>query len=268
MKHLKYFNSLPIKESTDQITVPDVAWLNLLCYVYKGKLSIESWHFDTRMGDMTCDQSLSKFSGIKKEDGYYVANSTHFDIVDEYFYNDDLMGTLSLESDLKKYNIPSYKISNIPFELFLKKKPEISKSFDSINDLIVDHYNSQTCSTSIINRIKSAKNIDKFNLMKLYRNYSTIPTTLIVYRGIKREYDESYNKSGYSCWTTSIDQAKRFSRYYFTGGYQFSPSESDVSYILTAEIRFEDIIIFIGGEESEVILKNPVKIQSIKKTDK
>ena len=61
-----------IFESENNITVPDVAWLYFLHYVYHGKLKIESWATDNRMNGVSCQDALSKFDCVKIENNNYI----------------------------------------------------------------------------------------------------------------------------------------------------------------------------------------------------
>lgn len=104
--------------------------------------------------------------------------------------------------------------------------------------------------------------------MKFIKMFPDEPNEITLYRGLKYKYDPKRNESGFSCWTTDIKQAERFAKYHFTGRMQFSAIYSDDPHILTTKVPIEQVAVFIGGDESEVILRNPVNIESVKKLKK
>lgn len=108
------------------------------------------------------------------------------------------------------------------------------------------------------------KHIDKWNYKTAYDMFDgNIPEKFTIYRGIKKNYDPEY-KLDYSCWTTSRNQGERFAKYIFTGGYQ-GPIMSSNPTLLIAEVNYDDVAVFIGGDESEVIMKGDVEIKNIEK---
>ena len=88
-----------------------------------------------------------------------------------------------------------------------------------------------------------------------------------MYRGIKDEFVERFNEKNFSCWSTSRDEAVRFAKHEFTGGRQFKPIFTKNPHILETEVSLSDVAIFIGGGESEVLLRNPVNIINIEKIE-
>ena len=86
---------------------------------------------------------------------------------------------------------------------------------------------------------------------------------ITIYRGIKSNYDPEREKTGYSCWTTSYDQAERFATYHFTGGKQFTPIYAKEGTILVSETTFDEIAVFTGSSEKEVIMRNPVEVTDV-----
>lgn len=263
MKYLKQFSLY--ESNNTEITIYDVAWLYLLCFPpYSGRFKVDSWKNDIRM-DMitTCSESLSKFSGVTIVDGYYTSNDDCIKIVEEWFGGKKLIDYLIKSTEVEKFNksIPmySYPISSIPLSIYLKNNPSVDKSIDLISDRIRIHYNSQVCNDRIIKTILKSRNLDKFNLIKFHKSFPNFPKSIKIYRGLKNKPKDSYNSREYSCWTYSKPQAERFAKFKFTGGMQFEPIYSDDPYILETEINIDDIAIFIGGEESEIIVKNPVE---------
>lgn len=262
MKYLKLF------ENYSKVGIRDVAWLYFLHYIYAGILPKKNWKNDDRMGE-TCDRSLKKFDCVEIDDEKYTSSESCVKIIDEYFGSKDFKDALSKEKELVEYKkvdqFYDYPIDGIPYDLFLHKNPKIGKGFEKISNIITTHYNSQSCQTEIINKLANNKQIEKFNFKNYYEEFPDEPKTIKVYRGIKNEFVDRFNKSGYSCWTTKKDEAERFAKYLFTGGQQFRPIYADDPYVLETEISLSDVIVYIGGSENEIILRNPVNILNIEK---
>jgi len=253
----------------DIISIPNVAWLYFLHYVYNGKLNINSWLNDNRMSGINCNLSLNKFNCVKKINGFYISSNDCVDIIDKYFgttnFNDSIRKIEELKEYSKKDNLTDYPIDYIPYNLFLYKNPNIQKSFDTISNKIRAHFNSQRCTSFVIDNILKTKHLDKFNFKQYYVEFNGEPKEIKLYRGIKNKFEKNFNKKHYSCWTTNKKQAIRFAKYIFSGGLQFKPTYSENPHILETEVNFDDILIFIGGDEHEVILKNPINITKINK---
>lgn len=254
-------------ENNNNITAYDVAWLYFLKYPYNGKMDIKSWEKDNRMNGQNCDESFRKFECVEITDKHYLAKDGCSKIIDDYF------GAKTFEDVMKKgdeFETPkkssvwdsNYPLNKIPLELFLRKNPAIDKAFDSIRERIRLHFNSQRSDSRILSQLSKSRRIKEYNFMKWY--YSGLPEKFLVYRGIKNEYNEKFNRE-YSCWTTNIKQAERFAKYRFSGYMQFEPIEASTQTILVAEINISDVKIFIGGDEREVILKEPVEIKEIRR---
>jgi hypothetical protein len=249
-------------ENFNDIDIRDVAWLYFLAVIYGGKMKAESWEKDERMNGRNFAESMNKFPDlVYKENGYYYSKKEAFKIIDKFFKKSLERSTYIYQKGQKidtasPFNDRRYSIYRIPYEYYMQTHKKISKDFDKINNLIIDHFNSQSVYTHIIDKILKVKNLDKFNFVKYVMEFPNKPPKIKVYRGIKSKYME--RKTGYSAWTTSKNQAERFAKYHFTGGYQAKPIHSDISYLLEAEISFSDIKVYIGGDEKEIILKNPV----------
>ena len=262
MKHIVKYK---LFENNDEITIDDVAWLFFLTYHYDGRLSIKSWCTDKRMNGHICDESLKKFSCVKIENGFYVSTDECKKIVDKYFgaktFEEAILKGKEINVLKSKNLIDSYyPINSIPYDLFLKKNPAIEKAFDLIQNRIVNHFNSQISDTRILSQLSNSRRIKEFNFMKWSK--ANLPETFLVYRGIKSNFNKDYNNE-YTCWTTSLTEAERFAKYVFTGGKQFEPKYSDIQQVLVAEINISDVKVFIGGDEKEIILKEPVEIKEI-----
>lgn len=263
MKTFKRF----INENNNEITIQDVAWLDLLHNIYGGKLKISEWKNDSRMGPgTTIENSLSKFDCVKSDDLYYLSSPECANIIDKYFGAKTIEEALEKQKDLKKYDTEGYYgyiISTTPYINYMRKHPKIKDNFERIVDRITDHYNSQISSDKIIGRLSKSKNLKEWNLKTLFEMFDgNIPDTITIYRGLKDTYDPSY-ESIYSCWTTSKSEAERFAKYEFTGGKQFKPIYANIQYLLIAEVKIDDILVAVGGSESEIIMKNPIEIKEI-----
>lgn len=263
-----------IFESENEITVPDVAWLYFLHYLYKGTMKVNSWATDNRMDNITCQDALSKFDCVKIEDDNYISTKECEKIIDKYFGTKTFEEAVKSHKKLEKYDTGwrtyanvfdrKYPISGIAYELFIRfKNPNIDNAFDKIKEMIRIHFNSQRSLKNILEKISKMRQIDKWNYKTAYKMFDgDIPEKITIYRGLKNEYNPNY-KLEYSCWTTSRDQGERFAKYLFSGGQQFKPIYSDDPTMLVAEVNLDDISVFIGGHESEVIMKGDVKIKEI-----
>ena len=250
----------------DKIDIKDAAWLYFLAVVYGGKMPIKSWEKDNRMNGRNFIDSMNKFPDLVYIEGDdYFSKKEAFKIIDKFFKK-GLVESIQIglkQEEINPLDNRTYPILGIPYEYYLRRNKKVSKDFDKINDLIIKHYNSQSLYPHIINKILKVKNLGKFNLKNFINEYPDMPSKIKVYRGLKSKPMEM--EDGYSAWTTSKSQGERFAKYYFTGSYQTEPIISDKSYLLETEISFSDILVYIGGYEKEIILKNPV--QNVKVTD-
>ena len=127
MKYLKLF------EQYKEISVSDVAWLYFLYYTYGGTLSKKDWSPDRRMPGTTCDESLSKFECVEQDDNSYKSTEACLVIINEYFGAKNFEEAKKKQAtfeEYKKVDVMGYPIDKIPYELFMKKNPNISKDFD------------------------------------------------------------------------------------------------------------------------------------------
>jgi len=249
--------------------IREVAWLYFLHHIYKGKMSAKSWDRDNRMG-VNFAESMKTFNCVELKDGVYYSSPECEEIIDKYFKTKTFEESVILQKELEKYDkkgLYGYRISNIPYDMWTRWS-KLGDDFDRIKERIRVHYNSQVCNDRILEKLAKSRNIKKWNYKTAHDMFDgNIPETVTVYRGIKCDYDCDYNDGKYTCWTTNRSQGERFAKYYFTGGYQFKPSLSKDPTLLIAEIPFKDIIVFIGGEESEVILENPVDVKKVEKLE-
>jgi len=243
------------------ITIPDVSWLYFLHYIYNGKLKMSSWENDKRMFGTICKESLSKFDCVMIKNGYFISNSDCEKIINDYFGSKSFEKSIIKKQEFIEYN-DVYDISNIPYELFLKKQPNIQKAFDRISDKIVDHFNSQRSLQPLLEKMIKMRQIKKWNFKTMYDMVGNIPNYIKIYRGLKNGYDPNMNKK-YTCWTLNYNQAERFAKYKFTGSYQ-NPIYSPNPIILESTVKYDDILMVVGGDEYEVIM-GEVEIENIKK---
>ena len=145
-------------ESLNDITIPDVAWLYFLHYRYNGKIEIKSWEKDNRMNNTNCKTSLEKFNCVTIDDKYFISSEECVSIIDKYFGAKTFEKAVQMKYDLLEYD-KNYKISEIPYELFIEKKPTLYKAFDKISDKIVDHFNSQSSNRSILEKLSKMRYI-------------------------------------------------------------------------------------------------------------
>jgi len=265
MKYLKLF------EQYNEITIRDVAWLYFLQHLYGGKMEIKSWKDDNRM-EVKCDESLRKFKCVTIGDDFYRSSDECGKVVDEWFGCETFKESLRMKNKLSDYKNKNtfygYDIDKIPYELYIRfKHPSIDKSFNSMQNIFAEHWNSQMCMENNIKEFLKNEHIKEWNFQNFFEIFPDEPKTFKVYRGIKDDYNEKYNKEGYSCWTTSKTQAERFAKFHFTGGKQFTPEYADNSIILEADVSLDNVAVFIGGSEGEAILKNPVNITNIEKIE-
>lgn len=199
-KYLTY-----IKENKSQITVQDVAWLYFLHYSYKRKMLIRDWKNDQRMGTNFLE-SLNKFDCVKIDGDYIYSDKDCEKIIDKYFGSKTFENSVLMTDNLKEYdnNDPFYvyKISKIPYGLYLKKNPNIEKNFDRITHRLWAHFNSQSSNDHIIKTLSKSRDLKKWNFKELYNMFGYVPEKITIYRGIKSEYDPKISNK-YSCWTTS-----------------------------------------------------------------
>lgn len=243
--------------------IRDVTWLYFLHYVYNGKMPLSSWKGDNRMG-VTFDNAMLKFPCVQLKDGVYYSSPNCEKIIDEYFGTKTFEESVEKCAELKEYNTKSYPISKTPYDLYMRKHPKLDENFDRIRERIRKHYNSQRSDQRILSQLYKSRNLKEWNFKTCFDMFKgEIPELITIYRGIKNKYKPDYAEQEFTCWTTNIKQGERFAKYYFTGGYQFKPDLASTSTLLIAKVPLKDISIFIGGSESEVIMKGKVKINEI-----
>ena len=261
---MKFLKSFKVYESVGDITINDVAWIYFLRCVWDGKMRTDRWSGDKRMG-VDIDIAFEKFDFVNKMNGWYrISDEKKADkIINKYF------GTKNFkEAVRKKIESNNTMVRGIPYDYFMWKNPNIETAFDRISDRIVEHFNSQGCYQMILEKLSRSRRLKEWNFKTFFDMFPDEPRTITLYRGIKKEYEPKRNEKGFSCWTTDRKQAERFARHHFTGGMQFDPIYSKAPHILTTEVTFDDVAVFIGGDESEVILRNPVNISNIEKIER
>lgn len=253
----------------DNKIILDTAWLYFLHYVYNGKMKISSWKKDNRIG-VVCHDSMLRLQYKKLviiEDDYYISVNNSEEVINKIFGANSIKEAFDRSIDLLSYKTKSYNTNNIPIDLYLR----INEDFEDLlykwdEDFFVNWFNLNGADKVLNSWFKKncKENTNKINDYKLRRYYypNKLPENITLYRGIKKKYDSNHNKK-YTSWTLDLKEAKRFATYNFSKGFSASPNISDEQYLLTVNVKLKDIIMFIGGDESEVILKEPVKHDDI-----
>jgi len=250
--------------------IRDLAWLYFLHITYNGELSIKTWGKDNRMGVKLSD-SMEKFQLkglVDITDDFYKSNSKAFNILLNYFESSSMEEAFKKSIDLKSYSnekdYDEYPINKIPIKFWKKLNQEKEDVIDDWHDSFFTPWWNTHGNDLILKRWlkkngkENQKMINEFNLRKYYYP-NPLPKEIIIYRGLKAEYTSEHNKE-YTSWTLDLDQGKRFAKYHFSKGFTAKPDESKIQILLEAHVNIKDIVMFVGGEEHEVILKEPVKI--------
>jgi len=256
------------ESSSDNITLEDYAWLYMLTYSYGGKMKYKSWYFDTRMGNgTTAETSLRKFDCVKVTDEFFevIDMDRAKGLVKSEFgadtYADAIRLSIKLDKEQGKVDpLKGYRFNTIPEDIYLRENPKLDIYLDKIHDKFVDHWNSQRSVGKLIDSMARSRGIKEYNFANYLKMFPDEPKTFKIYRGIKDDYDPERNNTGYSCWTTSYEQAQRFSTYHFTGQQQFDPIYAEKGVILVSEASVDDVAVFTNSSEKEVIMKNPVEV--------
>jgi hypothetical protein len=156
MKYLKTF------ENHNDIDILDAAWLYFIHSVYRGEMEAISWEDDDRMGGRNFVESMNKFDCVELVDGYYVVTDAKKakKIVDSWFKMGfkEAVRKIDEENPFSASNYNKYNINSIPYEYYLYCNPGVGKAIENtIHDDFVDHWNSQTVSSRIIDK-QSANN--------------------------------------------------------------------------------------------------------------
>ena len=252
--------------------IRDMAWLYFLVFIYDGKLEKKSWATDNRMGAIL-DDSMKRFEEqglVEIDDEAYHSNKDAMRLVVKTFYKDKMEDAFTLSAELVPYDgddLKGYNISGIPLELWIKFSNYVEDFDDWRDDFFVPWWNTHGEDRVLKRYIKNNKDflsvINEYHLRRYYFP-NELPAKITLYRGIKNEYDIKHSK-GYTSWTLNEDQAKRFATYHFTTGYSVRGIESNKQTILEAEVNLDEIVMFVGGEEHEVILKEPIEVKMIRK---
>jgi len=266
-KYIKLYENFKESELDINIDILDSAWIYFHHIV---KRSIENvyknWKNNTKMNGRKFSDTISKLN-ISYQDDDIIDLQPFKSYVDKYFSTKNFEGIFKKEMGLKKLDpqkndLYNYPISRIPFEYFMHNNPKIEEQFYKIYDMIVDHHNSGQCDTRFSRKLIKMRGIKLFNIMNFNRTYPEKNEYITIYRGVNdyRPNPTNGDKTSLECWTTDIEQGKRFAKFIFTGDKQFRPTYSSRPTLLQAEIKSEDIKAFIGGEESEVLLFEPKNI--------
>lgn len=251
-------------EWKDGLTERDIrvgAWAHLLSLYRKTGLKLSEWKGDNRMG-ILFDDVLNEITDDIR-DGVAFADKKTSEMTHRVFGTDSIYDALKLSKEYKKYDTPGYSgypISRVPIDFYLSViNPEMGESFDEIEELCTEWFNHERQST--IREMKKNPHIKDWNRYKWYIAFGETQK-VEVYRGMKSEPMEDGKK--FDSWSYVREQAVRFATYHFTGGMQFRPIYSEEGYVLTTEITLGDVVVFVGMDESEIILKNSVEYHTEK----
>lgn len=256
--------------------IREIAWLYFLHIVYNGELSIKSWCKDNRMG-VNCHDTMIKLEKIGLvviEKEIYKSDKKAFNEIMKYFGSNTLEESFNKSIELLHYkkddnDYKGYSINEIPIDLWFKINENESDVIDNYREIFFTSWWNNNGNDIIIKRwlknnsLKDRELINEYNIRSYYYP-KKMPEYLTLYRGLKNEYKDNHTKK-YTSWTLDLEQGKRFAKYHFSKGYTSTPNESEIQILLETKVKIKDIIVFIGGEEHEVVLKEPVKINKITK---
>ena len=148
------------------------------------------------------------------------------------------------------------ELAKLPIEVFLDFHDTLDNRLYKIRNKKTDIIN-HGFRDNIIEKVLKSTGLKEYNYYELFKLFfpNPIPTTFKLFRGIKSLPDEKHNRI-YSSWTDDYSQAERFSKWHFTTYSWEKPREANKQSILETEVPLEKIQIYIGGMESEYILKN------------
>jgi hypothetical protein len=239
--------------SIEERNIRVAAWGELLLVYGDRGLNLTAWGDDYRMGLLLKDVVNDITSDVR--DGVLYPDRKTFDMVYDVFGSDSISDAVMKGTQFEHMNSRSYPFSTIPRDFYLRVlNPELDTQFNEISDLLVDWFNQQKQST--INKLLKTEGISEWNSYRWALRFGDAEIVTI-YRGLKSEpVDE---QKGFSSWTYDIKQAERFATYNFVGQYVMRPVYSKEGYILTTTITEKDVSVFVDMDESEIVLKNPVR---------
>ena len=249
----------------EDVSIPMAAWI-YLALVYDWEMKYDSWERDNRMGvtfakavEFFLQKDLCSIEGEK-----VIFNEKNcVELLLEKFGGKTIQDAAKKCYELKSYNregLHGYPIGRIPMDLYFQLHPAVEKSKERLSDLMVDWFNHWSDRTMAqISKNRHLKELNYYNAFKYYYP-EPIPAVLVLYRGLKNIHNEdgqNPQRNPYSSWTLDKKQGERFATYHFTGQFQ-GPHEAKVQTILKTEKNMDEILFFYGGDEAEVVLKNPV----------
>lgn len=268
-----------LTESTNTISVPDVAWLAFLIIVYNSKMKLSSWSGDKRMGPQTCLESLSKFNCVSIDSDNIIINDENaaLEIINKYFKADNLDEASKLKEKYKQYDTASYKVSNLPYELYWfnkRRNSPIVKTLSSndyhlINNFIDKYTRGETRWQTEMEQFLGRTNelIDDTEY-KLFRGIFIHSTSEFIdtARNLKTT---SKIKDSKMSWTHSLEIAELFAKGAKGNGDITRLKPGDIGIILSYKFDKDDILIDFdyldemhtdtielpGHNESEVIVR-------------
>jgi hypothetical protein len=225
---------------------------------------------------LKCDDALRKFESdglVQITEEKYLGTNDAYDVIDELFGADTMeqafQRAIELESYKMKNHMKDYPVNMIPVQLFREKNEELDEALDDWHDGFFAPWWNTNGSDMVLRRWikKVGKEMNAtINEYKLRRHYypNPLPEKIQLFRGLKTEFNPNHKKI-FTSWTLSEDQGKRFATYHFSQGYTTRPHESDIQILLETNVSLDEIVVFIGGDEYEVILKEPVEIEKIRR---
>lgn len=258
------------------IDLRQTAWLYFLHIVYNGELLIKSWSKDNRMG-VNCNDSMIELKSkgfVEIDDQYYRSTEKAYDKIFEVFGSTDMKSAFDRAIELESYqmdknDLKGYDVNMIPVKVWLYNNEEFEEALDAWDDGFFTKWWNTMGSDKVLNSWlrkvgkEMNKRINEYHLRRYYYPLQ-LPENIQLFRGIKEEYKPEHKKK-YTSWTLDEAQGKRFATYHFSQGYTARPHEAKIQTLLEAHVHLEDIVMFVGGDEHEVILLEPVEIEKIRR---
>lgn len=267
----KSFGNLNESKVDNDIDIYALAWMCFILTYNDAKISIKNWKHDTRINGVPMEVCIADsiklgYIIVDEEEGVYRLSDSGKKKVLKTFYRKDLDETLALSQSLKKYRKGIYDISTLPLNIWFIENPRIETNFYKIDEMVRYWHNTEK--SIFLHKLSNNKYLKLYNKVNLYKYFDTneIPNEIVVYRGLKSEFDASKRKE-YESWTLDKNEAIRFAKYVFSKSVynRFTPKYSKVSYVLETKIKLDDILVFIMlGEDEIVISSDLVKAENIK----
>jgi hypothetical protein len=275
-----YFKTYEKFVSETELNDKQIAWLFFMSINYGGKLDIPSWSKDNRMG-VNCAETMQL---LKSKNLAEITEDKYITTPDGYALLEQEFGSKTIYEAIQKcydrvhmydpkhqdFLANVYDITRLPITYFIRKNEKLSAAFDKFN--VIQSKWRNIWDQKLMEKVLKTKFRKEYNLYKLFQhNYpKQIPTTLKVYRGIKNTYSPDF-PTKFTSWSFNMDQAKRFAMYHFSVD-GLKPRYAEIQTLLETEILVDDIVLFVGQDEGEVIMDSStlkdVKVYDLKKEEK